>query len=199
MQRSIVAALLAVGFLAPRVSEASVIYSYLGNTFATIVDEPLPAGTYDTGMRIQGWLELAAPLAPNLVDEPFDGSVLAFSFNDGRQTIETGVGHHISIVFSTDGAGTILDWVFGVRVVPNPVNAGDLGGSITSIGSPAFDTVMTAVCLTPGPSGCMLGSDRASRSGARGVWTLVPEPSTAALMGLGALVLGWSRTRHPRE
>lgn len=183
----------------PGLASGGTIYEYVGNPFDTIVDEAEPSGSYTTSMRIEGFVELATPLAADLDLEVVDSLVLDFSFSDGRQTIDTGViGIDVTFLFSTDATGDILDWLFALRRTPLPTGPGDVGGVISSLGG--SDLALLGVCQASGPSGCAdLSNDEGRVVGApASAWTIVPEPSTGALAALGLIALACRGRRSAR-
>ena len=98
-------------------AQANVVYSYVGNHFTSIVDNAHPSGTYDTSMRVTGFLELANPLLAGmpLTDIGSPGLVLNFSFSDGRNSIAAN-DPTLSSAFhiGTNAAGVIDSWEWEV-------------------------------------------------------------------------------------
>ncbi len=169
-------------------ASASVIYSYQGNPFDTFVDDDPPAGQYDATMSVSGFFEVPEPVAPNLEAVDITASVLSFSLFDGRQTITNLTATSSTFRFSTDALGQILFW-----------------RALASVGNPQTALIQTVnqtldgrpVLLDQARIGAVLESfDQAQISGQPGSWTLVPEASTALLLGAGLLGLAAQRRRH---
>lgn len=171
---------LAIALAAASNVSAAAIYSYAGNNFDTFVESPFPPGAYDNTMSVTGSFTLGSFLAPNLSNQDITASVLSFSFNDGRQTFTeaSGLGV-IAFVVSTSGSGDLTEWFI------------DLG---TSSGQPrnTISTVNRGVVVRDRGEQIftLLARDTGQVSGSPGVWTVVPEPGTAILLGLGLVVLG---------
>lgn len=160
---------------------ANVIYQYQGNTFDQIFDEDPPTGTYDTTMSVAGSFELAAPLGADLGFQSISASVLSFSFSDGRRTItESTPGGSLSVFVATDGSGDVAAWSIEV------LDAQRAGILMSSAGGSVADEASFA-----GSGGFDFGLATSP-----GTWTVVPEPSTAPLLGLGLSVLGLRRRRR---
>jgi hypothetical protein len=110
-------------------------------------------------MNVSGNFTVAAPFAANL-SGPLPTSIfLAFSFTDGRQTIDlsdfdpSALGSFISV--GTDASGTITSFQFGFATVSPTVVGGLLGqirGSDVASGA-VFDqclTVSNGICTSFG-------------------------------------------------
>jgi hypothetical protein len=138
----IFASLLCVALLGANPSHAIVRYSYTGNTYQAFVDQTPPTGSYTPAMAITGSFELAAPLPPSSPRQDISASVLAFSFDDGRQTItDANVLSSSTIEVSTDAAGNIEEWVilffepFAPGVKIGSINTSNLfSGTTTDVG-----------------------------------------------------------------
>jgi hypothetical protein len=158
-------------------AHANVILTYTGNDF-TIFSAP-----YTGTDKVTASITVANPLG-----DGFTGAVspLAFSLNDGVQTITNTSGPFITETFdfNTGPTGTITSW--GV----------DVQGSLTG------EIITLALSAAPG------GIDSGTLGGAEGVisnkpagWTIsavVPEPPTVSVLGAGLLGLGlfwWRRWR----
>lgn len=147
--------LAAVG-LASMSEAATVTYTYTGNNFTNFTpDTPLVPGSYDSSMRISGFVTLNAPLAPNLVASTSDAdnviaSAVDFSFNDGRQTFDTadfGLVGAAVISFSTDALGTITGWKVQFDRRASATNLGDIAGGFGSDSS-SFDAGTLGICAS---------------------------------------------------
>jgi hypothetical protein len=172
-------------------ARATAIYEYAGNFYDTISDTTPPAGTYTTSMRVTGRLSLASPLLPDQPLQDISGSLLGFSFSDGRSTLDDTNSSLIQIDIRTDAQGDISDWIVKAFTDSAPfAAAGDRNAEIITarsyvdLGSIGECTAASAgMCTTAG-----LDSASATLAGP-GTWTLVPEPSSALLLGGGLLVL----------
>lgn len=173
-------------------------YTYTGGFYpaALIIDNTPPIGTYTTSMNETGSFNLATPLGNN-----FSGLITptAFSFSDGRNTITDSNASESSFNLTTDGSGTIIQWVIHVAIIGGSV----IGGQNISINTTkgADDLFFGERTSINGPA-CCFKFDGA-RSESVGTWTVdaaVVTPVPAALplfaTGLGALgLLGWRRKR----
>src|SRR5262249_11148474 len=105
-------------------SHADVVYTYTGNTFNPnlIADDVIVAvpGSYDPTMRVTGTITLANALAPNLPLQDITASLLDYSFNDGRNTLDKANSQGVFQI-ETDATGAILNWdieLSHVKAVP---------------------------------------------------------------------------------
>jgi hypothetical protein len=186
-------------------ASAVTIYSFTGGNFDTINrDDPLPAGSYTTAMKVTGSFTVAAPFAPNLTffDILPTSLILDLSFSDGRQTIDlsnfgpTAFGSAIQI--ATDSLGAITSFDIGFATVPPTVVGGKLGQIIIrNITVGLFDeclTVSNGICDTFGidqafgPGGVLELTSTDAQTPL--LATLPLFTSGLCLMGL----LGWRRT-----
>ncbi len=153
---------------------ADVTYTYTGNAFDTIVsDDTPPSGSYTTSMSVDISLTLAQPIPANASNLVVSDQVLAYSFSDGRHTIDD--GGTVLFAVSTDGDGEIVDWVATVEsaVGPQSVDIGSNTNSDLDYGS----------VIEGG------GTDAATATGNFGTWeaTVVQPPPVPAL-GFPALL-----------
>lgn len=184
---------------------ASTLYRYVGNPFTLVVDNDPPPGSFNSSMFVEVLLEFEDPLAPNLdvSDAVISGNLLSFSFTDGMQTITEAEATSVVARFSTDSNGGILEW--GVQAVlrsspsSDPFEVGDTQYTIDSFSSinAVRDSARNFVCLTPTAiGGCGGQSDLARVTRNPGMWTVVPEPSTGLLVGLGLAAAGMRGRRR---
>jgi len=144
-------------------ADTTTTYDYTGSNFSTAI------GAYTTSDSVQGSITFSAPLADNLSD--FSVSPESFSFTDGVQTITSSTtGVVDSFAFSTNASGNISFWTIFVESSPQSY--------IFSVDGTAEEgtTDVNDAAYTEIP----------------GSWTEaspVPEPSTLALLGSGALGL----------
>jgi hypothetical protein len=189
--------------LSVQITQAATIYTYTGNNFNTIIqDDPQPSGTYTTSMSVSGSLVLANPLIANLSNVDIVGSLLSFSFFDGRGTISnlSGPGvipDHFNI--TTDAFGNIIAWDFSILTGQLPV-LGAQGQVIDTIfdGSLAIDVGELIECTSFAITCQIVGQDTAKVQNSVGTWSATPLPGALPLFatGLGALgLLGWRRKR----
>lgn len=195
---------------------AATTYFYTGQNFTQVDDStPLPAGTFDTSMKVSGSFTLANPLALSSTFADLSNEVLAFSFSDGRSTLtQADLGPDLTTIFAvqTDAAGQFERWAIIVQQTktlkaPNGQDIfiaaiNDPGGLF--IGSPAIqDTGSLAECRPDGiPRGlCVVLGDVASVTDVPGSWlreteaTAVAEPTQLGLLAIGALCLAGLRRR----
>jgi hypothetical protein len=182
-RRAIGAAILGIGLaFGPVPSLANVTYSYLGPLFTSVASNP-PAPT-----RITGTVAFADVLAPNASYTTADA--LAFSFSDGVSTIDdTNDQAGTFLFFGTDATGRITTWSLTViRTYPNDLHQ----VRIISNYRPAISATLDSTERINFGTGIYF----ASTTSPTGVWTLVPEPGSAAMLaaGLWTLVL----LRRPR-
>jgi hypothetical protein len=152
---------------------ADTVYSYTGKHYTSA---SLP---YTTADSIIGSLTISAPLGDNLTLAAVNPS--AFSFSDGVETFNGGNTPTSTFLFSTDASGNISGWL--VAFIDS---SGDELSSIKIGGT--TDSVLNNV-------------GGASNVGDPGVWsaTVVPKPSSLALMGTGVLgLVGVGRRRLGR-
>lgn len=192
-------------------TQASVIYTYVGNPFTDIVDLPFPVGTFQTSMRVAGWFELANPLSADLPMTDIATDVLRFSFSDGRNTLTEAspeVGRFFFV--KTDGSGRLSDWL----IIADQTSRASLSDPQVliqlsndpqglALGAPSVqDLGQLAMCDPQNvPRGlCINLADRASVDARPGVWSSsdtpvsnVPEPASLGLLLMGLAM--WVRAR----
>jgi hypothetical protein len=190
---------------------ADVVYTYTGNTYSAFVEDVgvKVSGSYDDTMRVTGTITLANALAPNLPLQDITASLLDYSFNDGRNTLNK--ANSISMFqIETDATGAILHWdieLEHVEAVPQLLPV--LLETITALWGSGVkedrDLALTFLCPTAEGSGkCRLdggGGDEAEASphgsfSAAVVVTPLPAALPLFATGLGALgLLGWRRKK----
>lgn len=171
----VAALLLAIGASSP--ASAGTIYQYAGNPMS-------PNGA------LSGFIDIATPLLPNLVNQDIAGAISNFSFTDTIATIDA--SNYAAGVFgfrvTTNSVGAIVNWNY--RLAMAPANPGDI----------AFASCNgLSACLSAGPfdrSGQWDGANvfaMRQNQNQPGNWSVVPEPSTAILLGLGVAGLSLRR------
>jgi hypothetical protein len=188
----------------PAVASAAADYSYAGNSFETIGDDPLPAGTYTTEMRITGSFELASELGPNLVWNTIAQGVLSYSFTDGRNRLTEVNSRIVEFMVSTDGSGKVRQWSIYIAQDLDADVGARAGNIRISYGpSGSFEVGWLVECLeldSLGDACSLVGIDVGEVRGLAGVVVAtVPEPSTASLLGLFLAGIAAVRRRHMRS
>jgi hypothetical protein len=164
-----------VSIAAPN-AEASTVYSYTGNPFATFNGPAFSANDYVTGE-----FTVASTLGDN-----FNGDVSPsqFSFSDGLFSI-TNFDLPTSVFdLQTSDTGQIIQWSIALSI-----NSGPVGARIATSNLSDFSSIIGPTTLSS-----------AGNSGNPGVWSSLATPLPAGLplfaTGLGALgLLGWRRKR----
>jgi hypothetical protein len=195
--------------LAASSARADVIYTYVGNPFADVVDLPFPPGTFDTSMKVTGSFELADALPADLPLTDISGDVLAFSFSNGRSTLTESDPNLLALFFvQTNASGEITVWDIILQQTLTLTPLGDHDTQVFTQNDPTGLLGISAVadrgalmmCDPPGvPRGiCASLEDSATISDTPGLWSSsatpppvpVPEPATVSLLtlALGAWV-----------
>jgi hypothetical protein len=194
-------------------------YEFTGPLFTATQDLDPPAGSYTTSMRVTG--SFTAPTLPaniGLVD--ILGSIVDFSFTDGRRTMGPG---DISSVYSffrvaTDAAGEISSWWIALET-DFPLYVYNLGDQQNRIILRTTANIYTGYTegdiyectqlgVPPGTSYCHTVQQDYGYSSYPGRWaapvttSATPLPAsisllTTALGGLG--FIGWLRKRTRRR
>jgi len=209
MRRTVVRALLtaavSIGLLFGLIGPAwaVAIYTYTGNNFTTFAQFPGVVNQYTTSDSVTATMTLNQPLGPNLNQasvvndlasctppgSPFIGCI---SMSDGLQTLTPSFNNATppapinvigSLSFSTDATGTIVGW--HVELVNTNQQTLIRTNTFTTNGAIVED-------LGQGPATLFT----ASVVGSPGVWTLVPEPGTVALLGMGFVAMAGLTRRH---
>jgi hypothetical protein len=177
-------------------ASANAFYHYEGAPFTYFVNATPPAGSYSSEDRISFFVEFPEPLAPNLAAN-VASSVLSSSITDGRNTF-----NHIPAGFSiwTNAAGEIIEWTIDFTTEGFlPLGAvGDQGTTIFSFhrGTSGFDDAKLLQCTASFyPGTCSQALFDQGQVLQPGIWTLIPEPSTALLLATGLLGLAVQRRR----
>jgi hypothetical protein len=169
---------------------ADVIYTYTGNDL-TDVQAP-----YTTADKVTATITLASPLGPGLSLADVTPNLVALTMSDGVQTLDLanpGPGvPSIGAFFSTDAAGNITEWSVCV-CTSNQVNPTTNVGVGISTSSRSNGNSDDGGSILGPPPNYVFGGDVFNNPG---VWTLVPEPDTMALLAMGLVAMaGLTRRR----
>jgi len=185
-------------------ADAATVYSYIGPNFSEFQDDPVPAGSYTSSMRLTGTFTVANPLLN--VNGNIAGDLLSFSFFDGRNTVNNLNAVNFFFNVQTDPTGNLLTWdIEALTAFPTTVGGQRWGIAPTSVPFLTNDTAIIEECLSVlGGSCATTGRDFAS-SGLEhsGVWSfadavVTPLPAALPLFtgGLGVIgLLGWRRKK----
>ena len=171
---------------------ASVIYQYVGAPYWDVRDEPIPAGAYTTDMHITGRFEFAELLSPGVAQDDFE--VLRYELSDGRVTLdETNSTLSFNDV-DVDADGLIYHVQFSA-VSEATDGVGSRASRILSTGGFNLEFASFGECIAePCSSNEDFSFDSARSFSMHAVgWSIIPEPSTGMLIGLGLLGLGRAR------
>jgi len=189
---------------------AAYIYTYVGNNFEFIFDDPATPGTYTTEMRVSGYFALENPLNASMPLTYISDQIVEFEFTEGRNTINAVNAISPRIIgVATDNNGNITGWDIRLSTeFPNPLIPGDQrwGIETTSNFLPIdADLVGVEECSVVAPGGESCGDpfdsipfeDRASTALSPGTWTVSTQssvplpamiPAFAAALGM---LFGW--------
>jgi hypothetical protein len=200
----------ALSALAAGNANASAVYTYTGNNYTDLFDDPVPSGNYTAAMGVSGSFTLASPLAANLVwlsTESFITSdVVSFSFFDGRNTLTNLNTSFSQFEVSTDATGAIVEWSITLDS-PHGTTDGDQFFEIVTQGPAAGenDFGSTGQCVASLDPTCgVFYADTAHTYDNPGIWSAAtiesatPLPAALPLFatGLGAFgLLSWRRKR----
>ncbi len=184
-------------------STATVIYHYTGVPFTHFLDETSPSGSFTTSDFVSVTLEFAAPLAADSPPQDVEPNLLSFRVSDGRSTLTDSSAVLSAFVVGTDAFGAIDEWYISAQgFLFEPTSVGEQAPLISTTNQPnaqnadygnLFEcTAVTGegVCTAAGTD---LGSVEFVAGSNAGTWTVIPEPTTALLLGLGLMGLGVSR------
>lgn len=198
LSAALLVALLAMSIGAAKPSFATTIYTYTGNSFDLFLDNTPPAGAYDTSMEVTGWFELLNPLPGSLTNSSVLGSVLDFSFYDGRNTITSSNGSASAFNVTTDASGNIVVWQIDLNT-PIPVAVGQQAFFIRTNDNEDRGSLLECTFAT---FNCQFGLSDIGRNLINpGVWTAsVPGPIAGAglpglVLAFGGLLAWWRRKR----
>ncbi len=168
------------------------VYEYTGLAFDTVVDEPVPSGTYDTSMRVDVSLTLTQPLPAGQTTVVPPDEVFSFSFSDGRHIVTDEGSYRFEV--QTDANGAIVDWELDVTAIRGAQRIQIISSTLLG-----FDTgrLTEAGTTDVGVIGASFGSWNET------VVEPVPVPALCLLMrlallgSLSALAIGAGRNRRP--
>lgn len=188
MLRSIVLAVLVATGFGPASQSNAAVYSYTGQPYSETT------GIYTTNDFLTVEIETDSPLAPGLDLLDISSNIVSYSAFGGNQILTPENSFITWAFFSTNPQGEITSWRL---YLSQPYEFRTREEMLTQSGAtfpPLTDQLRTNECIVGQPS-CFAGV-RARNFSTPGTWsqTLVPEPSTALLVGLGLTVIGSSRS-----
>ncbi len=189
---------------------AAYIYTYVGNNFQFVFDDPATPGTYTTEMRVSGYFVLENPLEASMPLAYISDQIVEFEFTEGRNIINSANAYSPRIIgVATDNDGNIAGWDIRLSTeFPNPLTPGDRSWGIETTSnflSVEADLVGVEECSVVSPGGESCGDpfdsipfeDRAYVALSPGTWTVstqssVPLPAMIpAFVAALAMLFGW--------
>ena len=166
------------------------VYSYTGQTYSETT------GTYTTDDFLTVEIETDVTLESDLDLLDISTRIVSYSAFGGNQILTPENSQITWAFFSTNSQGDIVSWRL---LFTQPYEFGTREEMLTQSGAtfpPLTDQLRTNQCIV-GQAGCFAGV-RARNFSSPGMWerTVVPEPSTALLIGVGLVAVGCSRTGH---
>jgi hypothetical protein len=142
----------------------------------------MAVGRYTASDSLSGTIEVASVLAPNLANAAI--TLDAWSFSDGLKvfTSANSTDSPPSPMVSTDGTGRIVNWSFDF-------SGGAAVGVMGTFNNGPGDEIDQATDFVGENS-------LASNENVPGTWTLVPEPSSGALVALSLPLLAVAKARE---
>ncbi len=210
MTRNLLAGItaLALSAICSSPASAATIYTYTGQLFAFVTNNPAQPLSYDKTMSVTGSFTVASPLAAGLSLQDISADLLSFSFNDGLGTL-TNANAQGSFVVTTDASGALTQWLIqiatpleiGFNEEIDTLNFFPGGGKDVDDQADVFDCTQIS-----GGGKCTLFAENSADSPLNpGTWSAAaepppPTPLPAALplfaTGLGIMGLfGWRRKR----
>jgi len=188
-KKLLIATCIGVGLLPATSFAVTTLYTYSGQSYSSIRDDLVPAGTYTNSMRTIGSIALQDAIAPNSVVTLITGdpTISSFSFSDGRFTYTPGSADGWSFTLDTNSTGGIESWSLAVSILAPTSDA-----SIVQILSNGPCTLVPCDSASLVEGGGAIADVAQSLS--IGNWTVtpVPEPSTYALFLAGIALVGFA-------
>jgi hypothetical protein len=185
---------------------SATVYTYTGNPYTFIDDDPVPIGSYDMTMRVTGSFTVNNTLPGGLSLQDISANLLNFSFSDGRNSPLTDANAHAdSFEVATDASGALTQWRISITE-PFPLSATTII-NISTLNVAPFtsklqnDEARTIACTAVDSKGCSTedGADDAIAHFVPGTWTVVtPLPTALPLFAsglVGLLLLRWRRKK----
>lgn len=173
------------------------VYSYTGQYYSIIQDDPTVPGSYAEGMRIEGSFVVPDVIPPDsaVVLNPLRDEIGSIRFTDGRIRYDAGINFS-PFSITTDSTGNVIDWSF--RLSRYNFSEAEL--------PPRFFSELHTTSRCSGGTPCDTASIRPSAlvgadqgiAIAIGTWAVrpVPEPSKWALLLAGIALVSVAVTRR---